>query len=269
MLQCLGQGVAVVGVARHGPHAHHQAFLQRGGDADLHAKLVRCSGLAFADAFHLTRVQGIQLVLVLGSLSQDATGALQQILDLGLGRFGQFMQLSSDFTMDPADPGAQLAQGFAHAFELLGVRVAPDLRGQPRSDAVVVLAQSQPVVFGRFDQVLAALVQQPAVAGVGNGLGHDSGVHDHLLRAGFLDDTAAAGGLDAGRQQRLHAFFSNALSPARQAGRVDGQFGLQVGLATEELPVRVLHPGVDDRLVGGIEGVLQVQQPGDEAWRQG
>lgn len=95
-----------------------------------------------------------------------------------------------------------------------------------------------------------------------NGLGHDGGVHNHLLRAGFLHDTATPGGFDVGGQQRLHAFFSDTLSPTRQAGWVNGQLGLQIGLAAEVLPVRVLYPGVDYRLVGSIKGVLQVQQPG-------
>jgi hypothetical protein len=121
----------------------------------------------------------------------------------------------------------------------------------------------------RLDQVLAALVQQPAVGGVCNGFGHDGRVHDHLLYAGLANHATAPGGLDAGRQQRLHTFFSNALSPTREAGRVDGQLGLQVGLAAEELPVRVLHPGVDHGFVGSIEGVLQVQQAGDQARWQG
>lgn len=54
----------------------------------------------------------------------------------------------------------------------------------------------------------------------------------------MVDHAATLGGIDAGGQ-RLHAFFSNTLSPARQAARVDGQLGLQVGLAANELPVRV------------------------------
>lgn len=99
--------------------------------------------------------------------------------------------------------------------------------------------------------------------------GHDGGVHDHLLRAGFLDDVATQGGINTGRQQRLHAFFSNVLSPARQAARVDEQLGLQVGLAAEEPLVQVLHSGVDHCFVGRIEGVLQVQQPSHQARRQG
>ncbi|GKT23195.1 hypothetical protein AVHM3334_10855 [Acidovorax sp. SUPP3334] len=59
--------------------------------------------------------------------------------------------------------------------KLLGVSVAPDLRGQPWSHAVVVLAQLQAVLLGHLHQVLAALVQQPAVGRVGDGLGHVCG----------------------------------------------------------------------------------------------
>ena len=77
---------------------------------------------------------------------------------------------------------------------------------------------------------------------MGKGLGHDGGAYDNPLRVGLLDDTTAPGGIDAGRQRRLHDFFFNALSPAREAGRVDGQLGLQVGLTAEELPVRVPYP---------------------------
>lgn len=47
------------------------------------------------------------------------------------------------------------------------------------------------------------------------------------------------------------------------------RLGLQVGLAAEKLPVRVLHLGIDHSFVRGIEGVLQVQQSGDQARRAG
>ena len=181
LLQRLGQGVAVVGVAGHGAHAHHQAFFERGGDADLHAKLVGRPGLTFADALHLGRVQGVQLVLVFGALAQDAASALQQVLDFD--HLGQHVQLTGYLAVHPAHAGAQCAHRFAHALELLGMRIAPDLCGQAGGYAVVILAQPQAVVLGRLDQVLAALVQQPVVARVGDGLGHDGGVHDHLLQA--------------------------------------------------------------------------------------
>ena len=41
------------------------------------------------------------------------------------------------------------------------------------------------------------------------------------LDACLVDEIAAPGALDGDHQQRLHAFFPNALSPARQAARVD------------------------------------------------
>lgn len=123
--------------------------------------------------------------------------------------------------------------------------------------------------IGGLDQVLADALEQAAVRGVGDGLGHHGGVHDHPVHAGLLDHAATARGLDGAHQQGLHAFFADALAPARQAGRIDGRFGLQVSLSAEELPVRVLHPGVDHCLIRSIEGVLQVQQPCHQARRQG
>ena len=102
LLQRLGRGLTVIGVARHGAHAHHRTFLERGGDADLHAKLIRCPGLALGDALHLGCVQCVQLVLVFGALGQDAAGALQQILNLGLGCLGQRVQLTGHLAVDAA-----------------------------------------------------------------------------------------------------------------------------------------------------------------------
>ena len=116
--------------------------------------------------------------------------------------------------------------------------------------------------------MLAAALQQPTVGGVCNRFGHDGGVNDDAVHAGDLHDAAAPRGLNSDHGQGLHAFFANALSPARQAAGVDRCFGLQVDLAAEVLPVRVLHPGVDDSFVRCIKGVLQIQQPGDQSRRQ-
>ena len=87
-------------------------------------------------------------------------------------------------------------------------------------------------------------------------------------KLGPLDEAAAARRLDGDLEQRLDAFFADATAPARQARRIDRRTRLQVRLAGEVLPVRVLHPGVDHRLVGGREGVLQVQQPRHQPGRQ-
>ena len=43
-----------------------------------------------------------------------------------------------------------------------------------------------------------------------------------LLRAGLLDHATTPGGIDAGRQQRLHAFFSKRFL---QRVRLDGSMG--------------------------------------------
>lgn len=86
-----------------------------------------------------------------------------------------------------------------------------------------------------------------------------------MLHAGTANYTAQVGSVNAGGQQYFHFFFffSNALSPAREAGGADGQLGLKVRLTPKDVLVRVLRPGVENRVIGGIEGVLQVQKPGD------
>ena len=97
--------------------------------------------------------------------------------------------------------------------------------------------------------MLATLLQQTTVGGVGNRFGHNGGINDDAIHAGSPHDAAAPCSLDRDHEQGLHAFLADALSPARQAGRINGCFGLQVELATEILPVRVLHPSVDHGFV--------------------
>ena len=130
LLQRFFQRVPVVRIARHRAHAYDQPFLQRRGDAHLHAELVRCSGLAFGDAFDFGCVQGVQLVFVFAGLREDAAGASEQVADLGLCLRGQRDELSRDFALDSSHPDAQRAQRLLHALELLGVGVAPDLCSQ-------------------------------------------------------------------------------------------------------------------------------------------
>jgi len=197
-------------------------------------------------------------------LREDAAHALQQVLAPGLGLLGQLGQLALHITLDTTHPRAQRLDRRTHALVLFGMRIAADLRGQARRLAVVVLAQAQAMVLRELDHVLAAALDQAAVRGVGNGLGHHRGVHDHLVQAVALDQASGTSGLNGHSQQQLDAFLADALAPARQARRVDGQLGLQVGLASEELPVGVLQPGVDHHLIGRIVGVLQVQQTGHQ-----
>lgn len=52
LFQRLGQGMAVVGIARQGPHADDEAFVDGGGEADLGAELRALAGLDFGNQQH-------------------------------------------------------------------------------------------------------------------------------------------------------------------------------------------------------------------------
>ena len=133
LLDRLVQGVAVVGVAGHGAHAHDEAFPERGGQADLGAELVGRPGLALADALDLGCVQGVELVFVLRTLGKDAAGTGEQLAQPGLGRLAHLLDLASHLAVHAPDAAAQRAQRCPHAPELPGMGVAADLRGQPRA----------------------------------------------------------------------------------------------------------------------------------------
>ena len=213
-------------------------------------------------------MQGIQLVLVFGLLRQNALHSLQQVLSLVSGMPGQGVQLSLHITVHAAHTGAQRLERLAHALVLLGVGIAANLRSHARALAVVVLTQLQTMACSKLDQVLTACLQQSAVGRVRNRLGHDGGVHDHAIEAALFDQACRMRSLNRDSQQRFHAFFTNALAPARETGWVNRQFGLQVGLSSEELPVRVLQPGVDHGFIRCVIGMLQLQQPCHQSGRQ-
>ena len=87
-------------------------------------------------------------------------------------------------------------------------------------------------------------------------LGHHRGVDNHLVHAAGLHEPNTARRINGRRQLRLDAFFANALPPARQARRVNGQLGLEIGLAGDVLELRILDPGVDHRFIGAVVRVL-------------
>src|SRR5262249_39261234 len=63
----------------------------------------------------------------------------------------------------------------------------------------------------------------------------------------------------------LDALGFDSLSPLDQARRMARQFVLKVLVAAEVLPVGVLNPLLDDRLVALVVGVLEVVQPDEQS----
>ncbi len=171
------------------------------------------------------------------------------------------MQLALHFALNTAHPGYERFDGVFHALVVLSMRIAPRLSGQPGGFAVVVLAQINAVDIGQLHQVLAALFQQPAVGGVGYGLGHLRGVLNDFVGAARFKHATPARGINGHHQQGFYyPLFTNALSPTCQARWINGAAGLQIALAREVLPIWVLHPGIDHQLIRAIKGVLQIQQ---------
>jgi hypothetical protein len=99
-------------------------MMERRGDADLDAELIRAMRLALADAFDLGRVQRIDLrpPLVLALLAHPTRQHQRQAEDLLQRRVA--LDPAHDVARHPAKIGAQGPQRPVGALELFGVRVA-------------------------------------------------------------------------------------------------------------------------------------------------
>lgn len=76
------------------------------------------------------------------------------------------------------------------------------------------------------------------------------GVDDHPIEVTWPDDLEVLGRRDGLRQQFLDPGLVEVIAVARQRGRIAGQAHLEEHLAAEMLPVRILQPALDNRLVG-------------------
>src|SRR6476646_3122551 len=121
--------VAVIGIAVPGLGMQHELPALgcggRRGTRDFAAKLVRCPGLAFADALHLGGVQRVDLGTALTLLLMaNPVGEIEQRTKAILKR-RVALDLASDVTDDAAKPGAQEFEFSPGTLELVGMRVAP------------------------------------------------------------------------------------------------------------------------------------------------
>jgi hypothetical protein len=123
----LGQRVAVIGIARQrlymGDELAALAVLERGGNADLDAELVRLVGLALANAFHFGSMQAVDLGAALPALLLAHPPAkAEQVSEAALEPMVA-VDLAGDVADDAAEIGLERAQSPVGARELLGMGV--------------------------------------------------------------------------------------------------------------------------------------------------
>lgn len=133
--------------------------------------------------------------------------------------FWQLRQLALHVALNTPHPRAQRLEPNARAFVLLCMRIAPHLNDQATRLAVEVPAQVQSLDFSGSTMRWRVRSSKRPLWGAPSSCARGPGC------------------LDGHGRQQLHAFLADALAPARQARRVNGQLGLQVGLAFARLSV--------------------------------
>lgn len=147
-------------------------------------------------------MQGINLVLALRGLFEQATDQPECLKNLVVqGFLGDFPQMSAQVPADPAGMALELAQGLAHAPELLGMGITSDLGGEPRGKVGVALAQFNPGLFRQACQQRPRALVKPDISWVGDVLFHHSRVDGHPFQAFVADRARGPASLDGlGRQ---------------------------------------------------------------------
>ena len=166
-----------------------------------------------------------------------------------------------DVARHPAKVGAQRPQRPIGALELLGVGVALMGDQSALADALVGLAQGEPVLPGQPDEPLARAMHQPGVGRERHRLGLHRGVDDHLGEVGWLGRAGAGGDIQALREQGGELLLAHALAPARHRRAVERQSVLKELLAAEQLIIGVLDPALAQNLVGEVVHMLEDRQP--------
>jgi hypothetical protein len=177
--------------------------------------------------------------------------------------------VTAEVTHDPTSIAFQLFQCLAHALELFCMGIATNLQRQSRRKAGVGLPQFHPGLLRQGDQLIACPLVKPGVRRIGDILFHHGGIHRHALGAVLIDRAGFLPGQDCLGQQPLHALFADALAPTRQRRWVNWQLVLEKGLTAEVLVIGIFDPAGDYRLVRQPIGMLEVEQPRDQARRRG
>ena len=203
------QRVAVIGVAGQRLHMGDElaalGVRQRRGDGDLDAELVRPVRLALADAFHLRRVQRIDLGSALALLLFEHPPRQRQRTSQGdlTEQVGAVVELAGDVADDTAEIGFELPQSSVGALELLGVGIALMLDQRELAHPRIGLAQLDAAALGQAHQDLAGAVEQPRVGREHDVLGLHGRVDDNPIEIGRLDRLGLRGNREALLKQSL------------------------------------------------------------------
>ncbi len=119
-LQC----VSIIGITREAAGTQHEIALIGDGYPYLDAKLVFFVYLALGNTLHFRGVKAVQLVFILGLLSQNTLRFLQGVLEGQLDGIGLVKQVTIDIPVNPSHQGFQLFEHLAFAIHLLGMTVA-------------------------------------------------------------------------------------------------------------------------------------------------
>ena len=266
-LDHLGQGMAVVRVARQGFGVEHEPAALcppvGGGDRHLHAELVGLVGLALADALGLRGVPGVELaaapVLALvadphGLAEGNGEGLLKPIVAV---------DLAVDVANEAAQARAQELELAVGALELLGVRVAPRHQRRPLGDPDVGLPQRHLVGSRLPAQLLDRLQHQLGVGGVRDVLRLHRGVHGDALEIVRLQRAELMRHSQALSQQRIE-LVADPLASVAHPRALMRKGVLEERLAGEVLEVGIVEPALAYPFVGHLVDVFQEQEPDHE-----
>lgn len=174
-----------------------------------------------------------------------------------MSRIRLVRELPLHIPLHPARHGLQAAEHLPGPLELPGLCMPSVLSEAPLHEHAIALPQPDALGFRDPQHGGMDLPVQPRVCRVLDCLRLHRRVHDDLLEAALRDDARGLPRADRGLKQLLHAFLADAAPPACHLRGVDREVVLEELLATEMLPVGVLHPALHHLLIRQPVGVLQ------------
>lgn len=204
------------GAPSHDTFSRVLRLLARVGDRDrcLHPELITRPGLPLGDAFHLWRMQGVELVSVACLLGQNPGDPFTRHGEGGFQRC-----VARDFTPNVAIQATQPGPHLAHPAHGLFVAATMDeprhIASRPTSHPQEGLAQRNTMFFREPIEQFDAAHQEMAVGGMGNSLGLDRRIERHAFEGLRCHSVRLHGEGQRLGQQQLQLLWSDPTTPAR------------------------------------------------------